>query len=180
MDAPWILALIAFFGIFLMFVIISLLADLLIIGAALGCAAAAYFMPSWYPLFFEFIQDTQLPVYLGLKAPLEGGGLEQMTLYTMVGLLVFLGTLICIPALPFSATYRQVLGANKIGKRDEVFVRALVRSELDDFNQASRKSRSHKSRRPPAPEPEDIKADVAPEEPNIEASPASLQSKEPK
>lgn len=131
MDSPWILALIAFFSIFLMFVMISLLADLLIIGTAVGCAAAAYFLPSWYPLFYEIVAETQLPVYLGLAAPLENGSLEQATLYTMMALLIFAGTLICIPALPFSATYRQILGANKIGKRDENFIRLLVRAEME-------------------------------------------------
>lgn len=132
MDSPWVLALIAFFGIFLMFVIISLLADLLIIGTAVGCAAAAYFLPSWYPLFYDFVQNTQLPIYLGLTAPLESGGLEQATLYAMMGLIILLGTLICIPALPFSGTYRFILGANsrKITKSDENYIRDLVRSEI--------------------------------------------------
>jgi len=152
MDSPWILAVIAFFGIFLMFVIISLLADLLIIGTAAGCAAAAYFLPSWYPLFYEFIQDTQLPIYLGLAAPLENGSLEQATLYTMMGLIIFVGTLICIPALPFSATYRQILGANKIGKRDEAFVRALVRSEIDYLEKPHKESKPKKKGKEPTPQ----------------------------
>ncbi|GEM_PF-1996621 len=185
MDSPWIVALLVFLGIFLMFVLISLLADLLIIGTAISCAAAAYFMPNWYPLFFDFVKDTQLPVYLGLADP-SGGALEQVTLYSMSALLVFGGTLICIPALPFSATYRQILGANKIGKSDETFVRALVRSELDDLDKPRKKPQAttkpqpqpqpqphqavSKSRRPPLPElPREREIEF---EPQIEPIPA--------
>ena len=152
MDTPWILALIVFVGIFLMFVIISLLSDLLIIGTVLGCTAAAYFIPEWYPLFYEFIADTQIPVYLGLAAPVDNAPIEQATIYTLTGLLIFFGTLVCIPALPFSATYRQILGANKIGKRDEAFVKALVKAEMDEFEQP--KHKPQQATRKPDPRPE--------------------------
>jgi len=128
MDTPLILALCVFFGIFLMFFFLSLLSDLLIIGIAVGCAAAAYFIPDWYPMLYEALQGSPLLTYLSLGAPET---LSASNRYVLSALLTLLGALFCIPALPFSATYRQLLGANKIGRQDESYIKSLVRSELE-------------------------------------------------
>ncbi|MDM8548073.1 hypothetical protein QUF61_16415 [Candidatus Venteria ishoeyi] len=126
MDSPLLLAFIVFAGIFLLFFFISLLSDLVIVGVALSTAIAAYFIPEWYPVLFEMLKDTQIPTYLGLAQPDK---LDDASRYLVAVMLTVLATLVCIPVLPFSATYRQMLGANKIGRQDEAYIKTLIHME---------------------------------------------------
>jgi hypothetical protein len=131
MDSPIIIALAVFLGIFLMFFIISLLSDLLIVGIVLSSAVLAYFIPEIYQAsYFQGFLHNQLSFLqsFGISFPAE---LDAATYYLIGALIVFAGTLICIPVLPFSAVYRQMLGANKISGRDEHKVRAIVVEELE-------------------------------------------------
>jgi|WetSurMetagenome_2_1015567.scaffolds.fasta_scaffold03977_16 hypothetical protein len=130
MDTPVVIALIVFFGIFLMFFIVSLLSDLWIFLVSLGSATAAYFIRDWYPMFFEVIKTSPVVQHLHLMSPDK---LDSTTIFVMVGLLIVVATILCIPALPFSATYRQMLGANRLTRRDETFIRGLIKVELDNL-----------------------------------------------
>jgi hypothetical protein len=130
MDTPVVIALIVFFGIFLMFFIVSLLSDLWIFLVSLGSAAAAYFMRDWYPMVFDVIKTSPVVQQLHLMPPDK---LDSTTIFIIAGVLVIIATILCIPALPFSATYRQMLGANKLTRRDETFIRGLIKTELDDL-----------------------------------------------
>jgi len=130
MDTPVVIALIVFFGIFLMFFIVSLLSDLWIFLVSLGSAAAAYFMRDWYPMVFDVIKTSPVVQQLHLMPPDK---LDSTTIFIVAGFLVVIATILCIPALPFSATYRQMLGANKLTRRDETFIRGLIKTELDDL-----------------------------------------------
>lgn len=130
METPVVVALIVFFGIFLMFFIVSLLSDLWIFLVSLGSAAAAYFMRDWYPMVFDVIKTSPVVQQLHLMPPDK---LDSTTIFIVVGVLIVVATILCIPALPFSATYRQMLGANKLTRRDETFIRGLIKTELDDL-----------------------------------------------
>jgi len=130
MDTPVVIALIVFFGIFLMFFIVSLLSDSWIFLVSLGSAAAAYFMRDWYPMVFDVIKTSPVVQQLHLMPPDK---LDGTTIFIITGVLVVIATILCIPALPFSATYRQMLGANKLTRRDETFIRGLIKTELDDL-----------------------------------------------
>lgn len=130
METPVVIALIVFFGIFLMFFIVSLLSDLWIFLVSLGSAAAAYFMRDWYPMVFDVIKTSPVVQQLHLMPPDK---LDSTTIFIVAGVLVVIATILCIPALPFSATYRQMLGANKLTRRDETFIRGLIKTELDDL-----------------------------------------------
>ncbi len=130
MDTPVVIALMVFFGIFLMFFIVSLLSDLWIFLVSLGSAAAAYFMRDWYPMVFDVIKTSPVVQQLHLMPPDK---LDSTTIFIIAGVLVVIATILCIPALPFSATYRQMLGANKLTRRDETFIRGLIKIELDDL-----------------------------------------------
>jgi hypothetical protein len=130
MDSPVVIALMVFFGIFLMFFIVSLLSDLWIFLVSLGSAAAAYFMRDWYPMVFDVIKTSPVVQQLHLMPPDK---LDSTTMFIVAGVLVVIATILCIPALPFSATYRQMLGANKLTRRDETFIRGLIKTELDDL-----------------------------------------------
>jgi hypothetical protein len=130
METPVVVALIVFFGIFLMFFIVSLLSDLWIFLVSLGSAAAAYFMRDWYPMVFDVIKTSPVVQQLHLMPPDK---LDSTTIFIVAGVLVVIATILCIPALPFSATYRQMLGANKLTRRDETFIRGLITTELSDL-----------------------------------------------
>lgn len=130
MDTPVVIALIVFFGIFLMFFIVSLLSDLWIFLVSLGSAAAMYFIRDWYPMVFNAIKNSPLAQQLHLMPPEQ---LDSTTIFVVAGILVVIATILCIPALPFSATYRQMLGANKLTRRDETYIRGVVKTELDDL-----------------------------------------------
>jgi hypothetical protein len=145
MDSPFIIALLVFFGIFLMFVFISLLSDLVIVGVALACAVLAYYIPGFYPEIYEALSHSLQGLrQFGIVLPEQ---LDSSTHYLLAGLIVLGGTLICIPVLPFSATYRQMLGANKLSSGDEIHVKRLVAEELERLKKklAEEKARHHKS-----------------------------------
>lgn len=129
MDSPFVVALLVFFGIFFMFLVISLLSDLVIVGIALGCAVVAYYIPSLYPEFYELLSANLHGLQqFGITLPQQ---LDTQTHYLLAGLVVLIGTVACIPVLPFSATYRQMLGANKLSSQDDVHVKRLVAEELE-------------------------------------------------
>jgi len=127
MDNPFVIALLVFFGVFIMFFVISLLSDLLIVMLTLGSAFLAYFIPDWYPVFYEQVVNTPVANFLGLVEPAQ---LDAATTYVMGGLVVLTAALLSVPVLPFSATYRQILGANRIGRQDEAYILSLVQTEL--------------------------------------------------
>lgn len=162
MDSPWVLAIGVFFMIFLMFFFISLLADIVILGVALGCAVLAYNIPALYPDVTELLAGWDILRQLGVALPKEPTPAGYLTLG---GMIVVLGTLACIPFLPFSGTYRQMLGANKIGRGDELYVKRLVGEEWERMR---RKALEEQRKRKAAPE-----AKSAPEaKPVAEAKPA--------
>jgi len=132
-DNPIILAIIVFFGIFLMFFFISLLSDLIIVTLTLGSAAAAYFIPEWYPIFYDMIKDSNLINLLNLATP---ENLDLASKRTLAALLIFSATLIAIPVLPFSGTYRQILGANRIGRKDEAYISSVIAKQIKQHNKA--------------------------------------------
>jgi hypothetical protein len=135
MESPFVIAMLVFFGIFLMFFLISLLSDLFVIGIMISSAIFAYFIPEFYdsPNFQQFLtENLRFMRMLGISFPEQ---LDAATHYLLGGMIMLAGTLACVPVLPFSAVYRQMLGANKISRSDELHVRTLVAEELELIRQ---------------------------------------------
>jgi len=166
MDSPWVLAIGVFILIYLMFFFISLLADMFILFIALGCAILAFNIPELYPDIVELLQQVELPQQVGFILPPEPTLTSQLTLALLV---VFFGTLACIPFLPFSATYRQMLGANKIGKSDELYIRRLVGEEWDRLR---KKVLQEQKKRHVPPSKEPIEEEEAPPDSSTMKPPA--------
>jgi hypothetical protein len=127
MDSPWVFAVVVFFAIYLLFFIISLLADLYIVGVALIAAIFAYNIPKLYPTIQSTFSELKLLNNIGLQLP------EQATTqayYMVIAVVVVVSVFVCIPVLPFSATYRQMLGANRLSKHEEGCVKQLVHEEI--------------------------------------------------
>ncbi len=152
MESPLVIAVLVFFGIFLMFLIISLLSDLVIVGIALSCAVLTYYLPDLYPEFYDLLSANLKGLQqIGIVLPEQ---LDAQTHYLLAFLIVVAGTLACIPVLPFSATYRQMLGANKLSKHDETHVRRLFAEELERMKKklAEEKARQKRASLKSAPE----------------------------
>jgi len=130
-----IIALAVFVSIYLIFfLLIRLFADMAIVGTSLVCAGIAFLIPPYYSSFKELIQGIGIISSLGLKIP------DSPTLVGMLiiaSFVVLLGVLICLPFLPFSETYRTILGMGKLGVT-EIQVKQLINDELanvDDLDE---------------------------------------------
>lgn len=167
MDSPFIIAAIAFFGIFFMFFFISLLSDLVIILIALGSAFLAYNIPEYYGEFRDILNSVPSLQQVGLHLPQQP---DVQAFYVLAILIIGIGTILCIPVLPFSATYRHMLGSYHLSKRDENRIRSMMYAEIaEEFRRREPESRSR------AVYDEDLE-----EEDNFaEAAPAPVARKKP-
>lgn len=112
------------------FLLIRLFSDMAIVGASLICAGIAFFIPPYYSSFRDLIHSMSLLASIGLKIP------ENPTTFGMTviaGLIVIIGVLICLPFLPFSETYRTLLGVGK-ANITEAKVKQLIADELTQVN----------------------------------------------
>lgn len=129
-----IIAVAAFFSIYLMFVLIRVFADMFIVGIALVGALAAYSIQG-FNLYSNFREG--LESFEGLKKLLDFVGLsipeqpEIAGIIIMVSIIVMVCLLACLPFLPFSATYRQILGVEKLTRKEEIRVRQWINEEIE-------------------------------------------------
>jgi len=135
LTSQLIIAFTVFISIYLIFfLLIRLFADMAIVGTSLVCAGIAFLIPPYYSSFKELIQGIGIISSLGLKIP------DSPTLVGMLiiaSFVVLLGVLICLPFLPFSETYRTILGIGKLGVT-EIQVKQLINDELanvDDLDE---------------------------------------------
>ena len=127
-----------------MFLAISLLSDIMIVAIALICAVLAYYLPNFYPEIYPLLAENLKGLgRLGIVFPEH---IDAQTHYLLAIILVLAGTIACIPVLAFSATYRQMLGANKISKQDEIFVRRLINEELEQMRKRVAEEKARKIR----------------------------------
>ncbi len=138
MDHPIVVAIIVFVSIYIAFLLIRLLADMFIVGIALACAVAAYSLIGFdlYPAFRDALMvDIGLLAKLGVNLPQQP---ETWAVYTIAGLIAIVGVIACVPFLPFSATYRKMLGVEKLSRKEEAKIKQWVQEELKkDLEDAS-------------------------------------------
>ncbi|MEM7015748.1 MAG: hypothetical protein AAF512_00245 [Pseudomonadota bacterium] len=175
MDGPFIFAILAFFGVFLAFVVLSLLADVFILLTAIMTAVAVYFIPDIYPEIRMLITDIGLFRELGITFPEQINGFTHLILTIFT---VLCGALICIPVLPFSATYRQILGANKISGADERYIQSIVHDEIEQLRKrlaAQRRKANTKTKPTEEPtQPLTEKPEITLPEPAVKRRPAPI------
>jgi hypothetical protein len=130
-----IIAVAVFLSIYLIFfLLIRLFADMAIVGTSLLCAGVAFLIPPYYESFRGVIQSIGVIGSLGLKIP------ETPTMVGMTVIACFviaIGVLICLPFLPFSETYRAILGG-KPGVT-ETQVKQLINDELATIDELDEK-----------------------------------------
>ncbi len=128
MESPIIVAILVFLSIYLTFLLIRLFADFFLVGIALASATLAYNIQGFYPDFVMVLQESNILNILGLTLPEQS---NPEAIFIIAGLIVIVAILVSIPFLPFSATYRLLLGVdNPAFARKEAKVRGWILEEI--------------------------------------------------
>ncbi|MEZ5672045.1 MAG: hypothetical protein R3E08_06520 [Thiotrichaceae bacterium] len=126
-----IIAVSVFLSIYLIFfLLIRLFADMAIVGTSLVCAGIAFLIPPYYESFRTVIHSIGILSSLGIRIPETPTTIGMIMIASSV---VVIGVLICLPFLPFSETYRAILGG-KPGVT-EVQVKQLINNELANIDE---------------------------------------------
>ena len=107
MESPILLAVAVFVSIFVVYFLIRLLADLIIVAIAIGSAVLTYHIHQFYPEFLMILQESGLLELLKITLPEQP---DNMAILIIAGLITSTAIIITIPILPFSATYRFLVG----------------------------------------------------------------------
>jgi ABC-type uncharacterized transport system permease subunit len=135
-DSPWVVALIVFFSIFFMFFLMRLFADMYIVAIALIAAGAAYFIPKEYKEFYKFFTDDMPALnIIGVELSAQQ---DLLSIYLIAFLIMLFAVLLCLPALPFSATYRQILGANRLSPSEELKIKRWIGESIEHAQEEER------------------------------------------
>lgn len=128
MNSPIVIAILVFISIYLIFLLIRLFADMFIVGIALASSVLAYNIKGHYPDFVSLLQDSPIINLTGASLPPQptSGSIFLIALILTIG-----AVLLCLPFLPFSATYRFMLGIEKPLFSEEAKVRGWIREELE-------------------------------------------------
>ena len=116
------------FGIYLIFFLIRLLADMFIVGIALSAAILSYNIEKFYPYILPILDDSPLVSWFNIALP--KGNPESGTIFFIAVLITLLAVILCLPFLPFSETYRQMLGVEKPTEFQEAKVKQWVHEEV--------------------------------------------------
>ena len=127
-QKPIVMAVLIFLSIYLVFFLIRVLADMVIVGVALMSAVVVYNMPAFYVEYRNFLQSIIPFNKIGLKLAEQGDGASYLIIAVC---LLLAAVLVCLPFLPFSATYRQILGVERMNKSDETKIRQWIAEEMD-------------------------------------------------
>jgi hypothetical protein len=143
-DSPFIVAILVFLSIYFVFFLIRLFADFIIVGIALFCTIFTYYF-LYDPVFYSTILENlvyfskEVPMLsmlfqkLGLPEQLEQ--LDKKDIIVIASMITALAVLISIPFLPFSATYRFLLGVeNPVFQRKEAKVRGWIVEEIENHH----------------------------------------------
>jgi len=130
-ESSIIVAILVFLSIYLVWYSIRFFADFCLVGIALGGAVSAYHIPDWYPIFQMLWEESRFLSIFGPLPPNE----PDIAATFFVALLIIVGAvLLSIPFLPFSATYRFMLGVDGPVFRNKV--RAWIIEEVQRYHQA--------------------------------------------
>lgn|GEM_PF-1087855 len=131
--SPTLVAAIAIFiGIYIVFFLIRIFADMVIVGFALTAAIATFYIDEFYDQYLALLGDAPILKMMGLVLPPQP---ETWAVFSIAGLLLVLAVLACIPFLPFSETYRFILGIEKVSmEKNEAKVRQWMAEEIENLD----------------------------------------------
>jgi len=145
-DSPFVVAISVFLGIYLTFFLIRLVADMVIIGIAFVAAFLAYNIQNYYSEFLTILKEVNLLEKLGITLSETA---DPNSIWIIAVLIAITAILLCLPFLPFSATYRQMLGVEKPQDWQQARIKAWIREEISYLPEKS----------PPIPQPTDNSQD---------------------
>lgn len=143
MDSPIVISLLnsriavaiaVFITIYLSFLLIRLFADFFLVTIAIGSAFLVYQIsdPVWYGIYTTILTET--PVLKGMFSNPLPVPADPATILSIATIVTILAIIISLPFLPFSATYRVLLGIELPAfKRKEGKVRHWIRQEIRKF-----------------------------------------------
>lgn len=128
MNSPIVVAILVFLSIYLIFLLIRLFADMFIVGIALASGVLAYQIKGHYPKFVSLLQDSPIVNLVGANLPPTP---SSGSIFLIASIITIGAVLLCLPFLPFSATYRFMLGIEKPLFSEEAKIRGWIREELE-------------------------------------------------
>lgn len=135
---PFLTALVAFVGVYLVFFLIRVFVDMYLVAVALSCAVAAYSIQGFnlYADFRQVLIELGLLKFLGLNLPLEP---NTGAVIFMTALIVLTGVMLSLPVLPFSATYRYMLGTERLTSDEESKIKRWIQEEVERYDNQTRR-----------------------------------------
>jgi hypothetical protein len=127
-NSPIVVAILVFLSIYLIFLLIRLFADMFIVGIALASGVLAYQIKGHYPEFVSLLQDSPIVNLVGANLPAQS---TSWSIFLIASIITLGAVLLCLPFLPFSATYRFMLGIEKPLFSEEAKIRGWIREELE-------------------------------------------------
>lgn len=137
MDSPLVVAVVVFLSIYLIFFLIRVLADMFLVGIALTSAVLAYNIER----FYSDILPLQDVAFFKVALDIFGVALEKeptaAAIYTIAFFIILFAVIASLPFLPFSATYRQMLGVEKPLSTEETKIKQWVNEEIERLQAAN-------------------------------------------
>jgi hypothetical protein len=132
-DTELLAAIGVFISIYIVYFLIRIFADLMLVAIALFAAVAAFNIKSYYTEFRELLSGLRILDMAGIELS------QQADMYSIVVIAVFIvavGVVLSLPFLPFSQTYRLMLGVEKLSVREEEKIRQWVNDEAEELLEA--------------------------------------------
>lgn len=119
-----------------MFLLMRLFADMYIVAVALVASGAAYFIPKEYNEFYKFfMKDMPALNIIGVDLSVQP---DVLSIYLIALIIMLFSVLLCLPALPFSSTYRQILGANRLSSSEELKIKRWINESIEHAQEEER------------------------------------------
>ncbi len=132
-DTEILAAVGVFFSIYIIYFLIRIFSDLMLVVIALFSAFIAFNIKNYYAELRELLSDLRVLDIFGIELT------EQATNGSIFVILVFVvmtAVILSLPFLPFSQTYRLMLGVEKLTPREEEKIRQWVNDEAVELLEA--------------------------------------------
>lgn len=129
LNSQIVIAVLVFFSVYTLFFLIRILADMYIVAIAIITAVIGYFIPDAYSEIRVILEDFTFLKSMHIIFPEQP---DNWAFFKMAALITLFSVLICLPMLPFSQTYRQILGVERLSPAERNKIRRLVQEELQN------------------------------------------------
>ena len=132
-DTELLAAIGVFVSIYVIYFLIRIFADLMLVAIALFSAVAAFNIKNYYPEFREILDNFKILDLFSIELSQQA---DTMSIVIIAGFIVLIAVVLSLPFLPFSQTYRLMLGVEKLTPREEEKIRQWVNDEAEELLEA--------------------------------------------